>query len=209
MGPKKKAGSVLVVENLTDYFLRQLRRAVQNQKTEVPFLMETYLARLLSSFVHVEKLFPESKDGDKEHSLALMYFEAMDASAEKQRVMLQKMADLSLYMSGYFSSSLNNRVVNPESYTSMGSSAYYRLACIAEKIMLKEIFMDLSRKFDTYTGLLGEVADKSRMWDNRDILTLYEKWLKSGDAYLLKMLTELGVLHTEPKKRRASRKNKG
>ncbi len=42
------------------------------------------------------------------------------------------------------------------------------------------MFGELARKFQPVVDAIGEISDTARVWSSKDILRLYELWLKTG-----------------------------
>jgi len=80
----------------------------------------------------------------------------------------------------------------------MGGNAYGSLADCYPRTFpdkgLREVFADLAGHFMNYVDVLTEVSESSELYDDRDVLCLYESWLKTGSDYAQSRLRENGVL---------------
>jgi len=55
------------------------------------------------------------------------------------------------------------------------------------------MFAELAAKFGLLVDALGEIADAAYVYTQRDVLRLYEIWLKTGSARAGGLLRRLGV----------------
>ena len=85
---------------------------------------EAYLVELLVTFSATNNLF--DKDGGRlmGEPLALMLAKASEAPAPERARQLRRMGDTALYVSGFFSDSLQRQLVDVDYYASMGGRAY-------------------------------------------------------------------------------------
>ncbi|MCK7580759.1 MAG: hypothetical protein MZV65_37410 [Chromatiales bacterium] len=61
-----------------------------------------------------------------------------------------------------------------------------------------ELFEELAAKFTDFADVLGEVAEHPDVRHHKDILRLYERWLKTGSRRAAARLRALGI---EPERR--------
>jgi hypothetical protein len=59
--------------------------------------------------------------------------------------------------------------------------------------VLAAVFAELSEKFQPMVDALNEVSESSGAQSDRDVLRLYEIWLKTGSARSYARLKRLGV----------------
>lgn len=99
---------LLTTTNIQSYFHQSLQTALDNNKLRVEDETIGYLVRLLSNFLHSDKLFEESEDGLHIRPLALYYAEAISLSSRSNRHrVLQQLGDVALFISGLFADSWN------------------------------------------------------------------------------------------------------
>ncbi len=55
------------------------------------------------------------------------------------------------------------------------------------------VFGELARKFQSVVDAIGEISDSAHVWSSKDILRLYELWLKTGSRRAQGLLQQLGV----------------
>jgi hypothetical protein len=187
--------SSLVLTSPQEYFRDLLGEAIQKQRVAVLPDTEFYLVNLLADFLKTDRLFTEQTDGSKEQEpLALMLARSVDAPRDQQIKTLRRLGDVSLYVSGFFSDSLEKKVVDVDYYAQMGMTAYSRVAVLSRATHAANLFEQLSRQFHAFVDVLGEVAERTGVATNTSVLRLYEKWMKTGSVRLARKLGEQGVV---------------
>ena len=82
-------------------------------------------------------------------------------------------------------------------YSRMGGTAYGVLAGLPARSLrntaLIAVFKELAEKFVDFVDVLNEVAQQARVFDQQDILRLYELWVRTGSRRAADKLRELGV----------------
>jgi len=111
----------------------------------------------------------------------------------RQRTSLKHIADHSLFVSGFFSDSLNRKLVDVDYYVSIGGYAYTALSRY-ETDTFSPVFAELAEKFVGFVDVLSEVSERTSCASNGDLLRLYEKWLKTGSRRSGQLLIERGVV---------------
>ena len=99
---------------------------------------------------------------------------------------------MSLFTSGFFSDSLNRKLVDVDYYVSMGEYAYGSLS--RDEDTFSDVFAELSRKFVGFTDVLADVCEQTSLRSRSDILRLYEKWLRTGSIRDGKNLVDRGIV---------------
>ena len=93
--------------------------------------------------------------------------------------------------------SVQRRLVDVDYYISLGGYAYSRLA--SHDDAFADVFGELAEKFVPVVDVLSDISDRSRS-SNRDVLRLYERWLRTGSERDRLLLAEKGL--TAPGSRR-------
>ncbi len=188
----------LARKNLYDYFSDQIHRV--NDHRNLQFSEETlrYLSALLVELSKTEKVFR----WDDPVTLTELHCQASEADPRQALQLYKQLGDYALYISGFFSDSLERKTVGVEYYADMGGSAYYRaanLSAFAGQLMtLSHIFEELSHRFRHCIGVLTEISEMDRQDSIQDVVRLYERWLTTRDQHSAERLKALGLLPTEP-----------
>ena len=188
------SGDLLTTTNIQSYFHQSLQTALDNNKLRVEDETIGYLVRLLSNFLHSDKLFEESEDGLHIRPLALYYAEAISLSSRSNRHrVLQQLGDVALFISGLFADSLERKLVDVDYYIAMGGNAYGYLADNERRVVFAQIFAELSRNFVGFVDVLSEINESSNNRNHRNILRTYEIWAKTGSPRAARRLRALGI----------------
>lgn len=193
---KAQEKALSLVTQPTDFFKQQVTKALEHQKVTVDPNTEFYLVDLLTRFMLSDNLFAQDENGGKRQEvLALLMGEALSSpDASKKQQGLRRLGDVSLYTAGFFSDSLNRKVVDVDYYIGMGRSAYGSLAEMGLDLLLVRTFQELSQHFHRFVDVLSEVSIAAGTQDSKNILRTYETWLRTGSERAEKSLKEVGIL---------------
>jgi hypothetical protein len=192
------AGAPLDFRNLREFFRDSLHDALVRQRASVDDHTEAYVVNLLTMFSRSEALFEATPLGPRLRPLALMLAEAAEASSAEHRTRcLQRLGDVSLFVSGFFAQGFARRLVDIDYHIAMGGRAYGTLAetCRdgARGRALRSVFAELALKFQRVVDALNDVSEMAHQHDHRDVLRQYEIWLKTGSPRAAGILRGLGV----------------
>ncbi|MCP4187022.1 MAG: hypothetical protein GY763_05400 [Gammaproteobacteria bacterium] len=187
------------VANLRDYFRRSVEDVIDNRGVDMDPHAAHYVVNLLTSFSRSEALYEDDGESYGLKPLALMLADAANASsAEERSQSLQRIGDVSLFVSGFFSNSLARTAVDIDYYINMGGNAY---AVLSEEVRgtfrgnaFAPIYQELSEKFLVLIDILNEVRDSKRIDSDVDLLRTYQQWLKTGSRRCEKLLRKQGVV---------------
>jgi hypothetical protein len=190
----------LTRKNLYDYFSDNVSRVNAQRQLELSMNAIRYLSAMLVELSKTEKVFPWNEPT----TLTELHCQAGVADPRKALHLYRQLGDHALYISGFFSESLERKVVGVEYYANMGGSAYHRAAGLTslagELVALSQIFDELSQRFRECVGILSEVSEMDRQDSPEDIVRLYERWLTTKDEHTAERLSALGLLPTDPAK---------
>jgi hypothetical protein len=196
------------IANLRDYFRRSVEDVMENQGVDMDPHASYYVVNLLTSFSRTEALYEDDGESNGLRPLALMLADAANAnSVEERSQSLQRIGDVSLFISGFFSDSLEKSAVDIDYYINMGGNAY---AVLSEEIRgtfrgnaFAHIYQELSEKFLILIDILNEIRDNRRSDSNLDLLRTYQVWQKTGSRRCEELLRKQGVVPiSEVNKRR-------
>lgn len=182
------ADAIVRHESPTEYFRELVESAMQHQRVAAGELTSFYLVNLLSGFVHLER----SPAADDE-PLGVRFATALQAAGARQRDGLKQVGDLSLFISGFFSDSLNRCPVDLDYYIQLGGCAYRSLAQHGDDAF-GEVFDELAGNFPTFVDVLGEISERTALSSNADLLRLYEKWVRTKSRRSGDLLTARGIV---------------
>jgi hypothetical protein len=191
---------VVPVANLREFFRDTLHGALARQHLAVEDQTEHYVVNLLTLFARSEALYEGAPGSVRLKPLVVMLCEALEAPscAGRERA-LQRLGDVSLFVAGFFAHSFAARLVDIDYHIAMGGRAYGALAQAFARgrgRVLGTVFAELSAKFQPMVDALNDISEAAYRHSDRDILRLYELWLKTGSARCYSLLERLGVAPT-------------
>ena len=196
---------VVPVANLREFFHDALHGALERQHLAVEDQTEHYVVNLLTLFARSDALYEHSPEGAHGSSdrgtrlkpLVVMLTEALEAPTPTDRHRgLQRLGDVSLFVAGFFAQSFARKLVDIDYHIAMGGRAYSALADALARTrsrVLGQVFAELSEKFQPMVDALNDVSESSYSHSDKDILRLYEVWLKTGSKRSFDILKRLGV----------------
>jgi len=173
-----------------EFFKGQIESALARQHLRATGLTSYYLVDLLCRFTRPDARIPFNDDQGE--PLALRLRRALESGGLEQRVRLRNVGDFSLFMSGFYSDSLRRGAVDIDYYVSMGGYAYASLARRDEDAF-GEVYAELGRKFVPFMDVLTDISERTGQTSCRDVLRLYEKWLRTGSPRTGQKLAEQGI----------------
>jgi hypothetical protein len=144
-------------ENLSTYFYSKLDEI--NKSTICPLPQETifYSSKVLEKYSLSSVFFEQNDEGKlSEKILGQRFLEASQFNEIERSRVYKDIGDTALFLCGYFSSSLNNKIVDKSYYSNIGIESYSRLGG-------SQVYKIMATSFDTLTALLSILAklDKS------------------------------------------------
>jgi hypothetical protein len=195
----KKPGRILLQRTVNEFFREVVGAAVRNQRVRTHELAVAYLVDVLAAFAHAEALHGPKDSADR--PMAALLGDALQASPDARISLFKKLGDLCLYISGFFSDSLNRKLVDIDYYIGMGGGAY---ASVSGLLRIRrggeefaDLFGELAGKFDRFVDVFAEVSEQGAFTTNAGTLRIYEKWLRTSSDRLARELNERGVFPTE------------
>ena len=110
----------------------------------------------------------------------------------EQRARLRSLGDFSLFMSGFFPDSFRRRLVDVDYYVSMGEYAYGSLARLGRRCVQRGLHRAGPSSSASRT-CWPTSANGPRCASHADVLSLYEKWLRTGSERDGQRLVERGI----------------
>ena len=173
-------------ESAVEYFKDLVDRAITHQGVATQELTSFYVVQLLASFLQRPANFDEGP-------LSVRLVQALESGGMRQRASLKQIGDLSLFIAGFFSESLNRKLVDVDYYATIGGRAYHALSRV-ETDTFSPVFAELGAKFVDFVDVLSEVSERTACSTNADLLRLYEEWIKTGSRRSGQLLAERGVV---------------
>lgn len=189
---------LLTPSDLRGYFHQAVTSAARNQNLGASHHALDYVADLLTDYTRADRLFDYGTDGVSIPPLATLYLNAAEAPTRHERhALLRRLGDLALFLSGLFSGFLQRRLVDVDYCVNMGQGAYGVLGTAsgegAREPALSEAFTQLADQFRDFVEVVAEVGEDIHGGQSRDLLGLYEEWLRTGSPQLARRLRRAGI----------------
>lgn len=166
--------------SIESFFWEQLGAAQDSEGTELPEAVEAYVVHVLAS--HVRR--PEVA-GRTSMALATQYL----AARERGAIALREVGDRALYIAGVVPRSLDRTPVDVRYVSGIGEAAYREVHARSTRL---QVFEDLADAFEDIVALLARALEPTEEREV-DLLELYERWRKGGDARDARRLVAAGV----------------
>jgi hypothetical protein len=177
-----------------EFFTEELKSVMQKRNISAAPQSFEYLVDLMTRFLQSDTFFTKNAEGKLEDNvLAQIYAQYVQGTPEVKQIMLRRLGDVCLMVTGFFADSLKRKVVDVDYYCGMGGAAYWQLSCAPTAGAGKPVYKELSVRFKTFSDVLGEMSERSGLQSNGDLLRLYEKWLYTGSDRLKNLLSEHGI----------------
>lgn len=189
------SGSGLVLST-SEYFVHAVELAFEERRFRTFPSAQSYLVRLLEYYVPAGNFFDEVGENGRRRgsTLAETYLKAMNAEPTLRADMLKKLADRALYIAGFFSDSLQRKLVDVDYYNDMGMTAYSVLADSSREDLTAKVYREYATKFMNFTQILSTIALQARVQDEANIMRLYETYAKTGSDVAREKLLERGLI---------------
>lgn len=194
--------TIAIAPNMSQYFQDVITDAIRVHHVEATDAATTYLVSLLCSFTHPE----EDAGAAFDRPLTFLLHEAMNAPAGERFRRLRALGDHALYALGFFGSHIELRGVNRGYVSKVGSTAYTNAAATlrlrargARPEGPPDVLSELAAKFDRFAAVLADVAEGTIACgarDERSVVKLYERWLKTGSSRIAEELGARGIVPT-------------
>lgn len=153
--------SLTLESSLQAYFYDQLQEI--NKKSSQPLGNELvyYSSLVMDHFGDANKYFEKVDGKTREKILGIKLMESSQFPREKQKVILKDIAETSLLLCGYFSDSLNKKIIDTKYYQEIGVIAYKRLNTFQPKAFdIQDFFERIAFQFQNVTTLMNLVSVK-------------------------------------------------
>lgn len=185
---------MLVSGSMREFFRDSLSAALKKSAVRLSDTAQVYLVNLLVEFMRSEAVYAGTDKGS-DLVLADLFSRAQDAMQEDpaEAVRIYKhMGDSSLYLTGFFSEGVDS----VDYYVSMGGSAYASVAGLIRPTAATSsaLFAELSDRFPALVDLLTAMSLHAAPPTDARVLSLVERFERTGDAKVLDALRQQGIV---------------
>ncbi len=156
-----KESNLIQTASLQGYFFDQLNS--YNEKSTRPLPKEAifYSSLVMDKMGASCEYFEMSEGKVREKILGTKLLEASKLTPEKKKRVYQDIGDTALLLCGYFSQSLNQKIVDESYYQELGVQAYNSLNNIVPEVYdVNSFFRKFSLSFTRITQLMSVVSQK-------------------------------------------------
>jgi hypothetical protein len=195
--------TIAIAPNITQYFQEVISDAIRVRHVDATDAAASYLVALLCEYAHPD----EAAGATFNRPLTFLLHDALETNGAERFRRLRALGDHALYALGFFGSHIEQKGVDRAYVSSVGSSAYTHAAAmlrLRSRAQHREggapdVLGELAAKFDRFAGVLRDVAEgtlASGARDERSVVRLYERWLKTGSSRLAEELGARGIVPT-------------
>jgi hypothetical protein len=190
--------SIAISPNISQYFQEVISDAIRIRQIDATEAAASYLVSLLCDYAH-----PDEEAGSTfSKPLTFVLHDAMSAVGPERFKKLRGLGDHSLYAVGFFGGHIEVKGVDRSYVSTVGATAYREAAAMLRLKAQKteqgpNVLSELAVKFDRFAEVLRDIADGtlvSGARDERSVVKLYERWLKTGSTRLAEELGSHGIV---------------
>lgn len=190
---------IILSTNLKGFFFENLSEINKKSLCPVPESVIYYSSDVLDKFALSQDFFETSDGKVREKILGMKLLEATQVSRDEQKKIYKEVGDMSLMVCGYFSESVNKKIVDTQYYAQLGKMAYSHLNNVHPSFLDIPCFYGMvATCFESLTTLMTILATKDRngVVDNN---LIFKKILNSESVSDKEMLVS-GVIPTPTRK---------
>ena len=190
--PDQNGKKIILSSNLKAYFFEGLTDLNRKSLCPVPESIIFYSSDVLDKFALSADFFEMSEGKVREKILGMKLLEATQFGREEQRRTYKEVADMSLVVCGYFSESVNKKIVDTNYYSQLGKMAYSHLNQVTPTFLdIPSFYSMLATCFENMTSLMMLLAAKNRAGNETNLI--FDKIMHSEQVSEKEMLVS-GVL---------------
>jgi hypothetical protein len=172
--PKK----IILSTNLKSFFFEGLSELNKKSLCPIPEPIIYYSSNVLDKFALSDEFFETSEGKVREKVLGIKLLEATQLPREEQKKIYREVGEMSLMVCGYFSESVNKKILDTQYYAQLGKIAYSHLNNVTPKFLdIPHFYGIVATCFESLTTLMTLLASK-------------EKGLEKNPVYLKLMKDE-------------------
>lgn len=159
-----------------EFFKEKVTSAIKENDCICSEFVEFYIVNLLDTHVKFEKMI-----FDDDNPLIYRLYKASDCYNKYN--IYKELGDFTLFITGIFPDCLNNKLITPEYYSKIGTSAYRNISSIMDKKLNGDsfflLFKELADNFYILSNVLTTVSNNISLNLNKN--KLYEKLKKQAE----------------------------
>jgi hypothetical protein len=197
-----QSSTISIAPSMSRYFEEVINEAMKSRQIEATEAASRYLVGILCDYAH-----PDEEAGSTfTKPLTFLLRDALEAVGAERFRRLRGLGDGILYALGFFGGHIKLRGVDRTYVVGVGSAAYSHAAAMLRlgtpKSAGTDVLSELTSKFERFVEVLSDVAEgtlASGARDERTVVKLYERWLRTGSSRLASALGEHGIIPVRSK----------
>ena len=160
MGIMETRSGLVLQSSLQTFFYDHLDNVNQKSTRPLPKEMVYYSSTVMERFGESKNYFQESDEGKlSEKVLGEKLLKSSSLPKKRQINELKDIGETSLFLCGYFSDSLNRKLVDTSYYRQIGSTSYKKLNALLPSVFeLKDFYGLVAKFFDALAAMMSVVA---------------------------------------------------
>ncbi|WPU65213.1 hypothetical protein [Peredibacter starrii] len=186
------AKKIILSTNLKGFFFEGLTELNKKSLCPVPESVIFYSSDVLDKFALSQNFFETNEGKVREKILGMKLLEATQVGREEQKRIYKEVGDMSLLVCGYFSESVNKKLVDTQYYAQIGKTAYSHLNNVSPNFLdIPSFYAMVATCFESLTTLMTILATKDRHGTDNNLI--FQKLLRSEKLSEKEMMVS-GVL---------------
>ena len=190
--------SIVALGSVDAFFQEIVDDSVRRRGVEASQEATRYIVALLAEQAH-----HDAAHANLDRPLAFLLEEALQIAPPAERFQrLRMLGDGVLYTSGFFADHFEARGVEPSYLVGIGTAAYGHAAAMLRRghddaPTAPDLFRELAERFAEFKALVADVAHATvamGVKSSKNVLALYETWLRTGSERLAQALTAQGLM---------------
>jgi hypothetical protein len=174
---QEDAKKIVLKSSLKGHFFECLNELNQRSLCPVPESIIYYSSEVLDKFSLSTDYFEVSEGKVKHKVLGTKLLEATQLSREEQKLVYKEVGDMSLMVCGYFSESINKKIIDIHYYCQLGKMAYGHLNNVVPTFLdIPSFYSMVATSFESMTNLMSILASSTK---GRDQNLFFQKVMKN------------------------------
>jgi hypothetical protein len=210
MSGEKKTEPQIQLVTPREYFGEMVSSGLTRRNISTYPLVQNYLVNLLEHYMDARNLFdePVNELGQRQpQTLAELYLKSAQMEAAERAMTLKKLADRTLYVSGFFGDSLKRKLVDIDYYAEMGCAAYGALANTVKEDTTAAVYRTFAKQFLEFVDVLTYISETSSIQSDQSVLRLYDRYVRTGSSLAKDKLIELGVIPVDAEQAKTAKQD--
>ena len=158
----QKSAKVILETSLQSFFYTELQEFNEKALEPLPNEAIYYSSLVMDHFGEASRYFDNREGKLKNKVLGTKFLECSNLPKEERKRELKDIGDTALFICGYFSASLNNKIIDVRYYQELGQMAYRQLNNVIPTAYDVPSFFDvLSFRFEKLAQVIGLVSEKT------------------------------------------------